>query len=483
MTLSSREIEEWRLREMLAGADSLLEFVRILSPSFERPEHLAPVAELLARAEREPVRALISMPPRHGKTEMVLAAIVWWLMRDPRQTVAYVSHTASFAEGRSERARTMAEYAGMRPGKIWRLDEWRVDSGLPGPPGGVLAVGVDGNLIGRGVNKLIIDDPTKGRTEAESPTIRERIWDRFVGTLIPRLEPVGGVRGSAFVIHTRWHDDDLIGMLEKQEDVKWERVNLPALDEQNRPLWPSTWPWDALDEKRRGVGEFEWAAQYMGQPRPKGGRVFREPARYVHPNFDGARLVIGCDPAAGGSETGDNSAIVVLAIRGAGIKTEVDVLDVFCERVSVPDLVKELVRKQRHWGCPVAVEAVGGFKAVPQMLREIDPELRILEVPMGGSKFDRAQPVAAAWNDVPGRVRVPVGDAPWIKSFIDEVCRFTGVKDAKDDQVDALAHAFNTGILLSAPMKRGSTAAGWEKQKPVLDVVRGADGSYGPLRR
>src|SRR5262249_28583530 len=154
-----------------------------------------------------------------------------------RQTIGYVSHTAPFAEGRSERARTMAQYAGMRPGKIWRLDEWRVDSGIPGPPGGLVAVGVDGNLIGKGLNKLIVDDPTKGRVEAESPTTRERIWDRFVGTMVPRLEPLDGLKGSAFIVHTRWHDDDLIGMLEKQTEVVWERINLPAVDEQQRALW------------------------------------------------------------------------------------------------------------------------------------------------------------------------------------------------------------------------------------------------------
>jgi hypothetical protein len=33
--------------------------------------------------------------------------------------------------------------------------------------------------------------------------------------------------------------------------------------------------------------------------------------------------------------------------------------------------------------------------------------------------------------------------APWLNSFVSEVCGFTGVKDRHDDQVDALAAAFD----------------------------------------
>lgn len=480
--LTEWEVEAWRLAERLRGADSLLDFVTLLSPTFERPDHLKQVAEMLARAEHEPVRGLISMPPRHGKTELILAAMVWWLFRDPRQTIGYVSHTAPFACGRSERARTLAQYCGLQPGSIWRTDEWRVWSPYPGPQGGVVAVGIDGNLIGKGLNKFVIDDPFKGRPEAESPTIRETIWDRFVGTVIPRLEPLDGLPGSAFVVHTRWHDDDLIGRLEKQTEVKWERINLPAIDENNRALWPSKWPWAALDERRREVGPFEWAAQYTGHPVPKGGRIFGEPARYVHPDAIDARIVIGCDPAAGGSATSDYSAIVVLAIRGVGINTTVDVLDVWREQCQVSVLVKKLVEYQKHWNARIVVEAVGGFKAVPQMLRSIDPSMRIFEVHPLGSKHDRAQPIAAAWNDVPGRVRVPV-EAPWLKAFLDEVCSFTGVKDAHDDQVDALSHAFNIGVRLIEPGQRGPAVALYERVGPdPVDAVRQADGSWGPLR-
>jgi predicted phage terminase large subunit-like protein len=67
----------------------------------------------------------------------------------------------------------------------------------------------------------------------------------------------------------------------------------------------------------------------------------------------------------------------------------------------------------------------------------MDRGLRILELPVSGDKFCRAQPAAAAWND--GRLRIPT-QAPWVQDFVGEVTRFTGQGDRHDDQVDALAH-------------------------------------------
>ncbi len=50
--------------------ESLLDFVPRVSPRFKRPEHLARLVSLLERAHKEPLRVLVSVPPRHGKTEV-----------------------------------------------------------------------------------------------------------------------------------------------------------------------------------------------------------------------------------------------------------------------------------------------------------------------------------------------------------------------------------------------------------------------------
>jgi phage terminase large subunit-like protein len=91
---------------------------------------------------------------------------------------------------------------------------------------------------------------------------------------------------------------------------------------------------------------------------------------------------------------------------------------------------------------------VSGFKAVVQILREIDPDLKLYEDFPVGDKFQRAQPAAAAW----GRqlITVPPADkADWdVKGFLKEMQRFTGVGSKKDNQVDCLTGAYNVARRL-----------------------------------
>ncbi len=447
--ITAEELEFLMLLEQLEGSRSILDFLPFISKGYEAPHHLKPLADVLYRCATEGnVRACVSLPPRFGKTEILLHFISWYLLRYPQKTVGYVSYATTFAESKSRKARDLAERAGVRLREdIRSVKEWRTMDG-----GGLLATGIGGPLTGQGLDIALIDDPTKNREEAESPIIRQRNSDWFTSTLLTRLEP----GGSAVVVHTRWHDDDLIGRLAQDTETQWEIINIPAVDDTGKSLWPSRWSEDALDRKRREVGPYDFASMFMGQPRPKGGRMFDEPARYLKADLTGARLVISCDPAASEKTNADFSAIVVLAAKGYGVDQTVYVLDVFRDRVLVPKLVQHLLRLQKHYASPIAIESVAGFKGVAQALRDIDPQLKVYEVAPQTDKFTRAIPCSAAWND--GRVRVPM-EAPWLKTFLDEVRLFTGVKDARDDQIDALAQGFNIVHRASPPLVRGSIAA------------------------
>jgi predicted phage terminase large subunit-like protein len=81
-----------------------------------------------------------------------------------------------------------------------------------------------------------------------------------------------------------------------------------------------------------------------------------------------------------------------------------------------------------------------------------EPNLRVVEVQATTDKLTRALPVAAAVNS--GRLLVPES-APWLKDFLTEMGRFTGVNDKQDDQIDALAHAFTAVNRRSGPQRRG----------------------------
>lgn len=162
------------------------------------------------------------------------------------------------------------------------------------------------------------------------------------------------------------------------------------------------------------------------------------------------KIIIGADPAATEKTSSDYSCAVVLAVSGEfnTLDFRADILEVYRKQVQIPEFVARLADLANKWGAPICVESVAGFKAVPQMLRNLDKRLKVLEAPALGDKFTRALPVSAAWNDpVGGRVRVP-RQADWLQDFLNEIEKFTGVKDAHDDQVDALAHAYNGAQMI-----------------------------------
>lgn len=449
--LTKGEADLWRTLESLAGVESLMDWLQIMSPTYEQPRHLQKLAELIVRSQFEPTYGWCSIPPRFAKTETILHAIAWRLLQDPTCEIAYCTYEANLAYSKSRKIRELAEAAGVQLKKgSTGVHEWQTAQG-----GRVKATGIGGPLTGTGCKWLVIDDAIKNREEAESPVIRQKHWDWLTSTALTRVEPGGSVLINA----TRWHDDDLIGRVQ-QHFPEWTGIHMPAIIESvdalgnihERSLWPSRWPLEELKKKQRLVGEFDWASLYQGQPRPKGGRLFRSPIRYNLPNIvdnqKPFKIIIGVDPAATEKTNADYSAIVVMAFTGAfgTLDFRGDVLEVWKGQVEIPALVARLRDLAVKWGAPVAVESVGGFKAVPQMLRNLDPKLRVIEAPTLGDKFTRALPVAACWND--GRVRLPE-HADWdVSDFLSEVEKFTGVKDVHDDMVDAMSHCFNSAQML-----------------------------------
>lgn len=458
------EAEQQDLAELLADqteAESLADFIRRVTPHHQPPRHLLPIIEQFEAARLRaltgggPIRVCISMPPRHGKSETIFNGLAWWMAHVPADTHAYLSYSVDQARSQSRKIRRRAIDGGVAlDPAMANLSEWRTTSG-----GGLFSSGVDGPLTGKGITGVaVIDDPFKGRADADSTAIRDNVWDWFTSVVMSRLEDA-----SVIVVHTRWHEDDLIGRLAKEPG--WTIINLPAIAEQDdslgrapgEALWPDVRPLPMLLEQRALDG-FNFDALYQGRPRPRGATVFKEASYYDSGTFDrtGWRVVIYADPAASKKTTANHSAILALAVRGYGIGMEGRILEVYRKQRTIPEFVRDLIEFQARHGHAIAnVESVAGFKAVAQMLREIDPALQVKECTPLGDKFQRAQPAASAWNGDPGdpkavpmrppvppRLLVPIR-AVWLKDFMSEVKSFTGVNDAADDQVDCLSGAWN----------------------------------------
>lgn len=392
---------------------------------------------------------IITMPPRHSKSESVKAWLEWSLGQHPEDEAILASYAVDLARRHSRSIRN--EIAGMGSGAFNRYfpavtlaadsaaaTDWALTAG-----GRFKAAGVGVGITGMGARFGVIDDPFKDRKQAESETVREGVWDWFTSAFLTRLTPDARV----VVMHTRWAEQDLVGKIQQRlqdgdtEDLgglRWRVLNLPALAEEDdplgreagEPLWPERYDLTRL-EGIRDANPFEFAALYQQRPSNRGGTVFMDGVgTYTTPHA--GRVYITVDTASSKRETADYSVLTAWVVSGQGPSAQVDVLESVRRRMDITEFAAAARELQDRYGVPLHIEDAGLAKPIIQFLQA--QGLAVRPVKVSGDKFTRAQPYAAAWNG--GRVRLPTA-APWLSAFRAEHLAFTGTKtDAHDDQVD-----------------------------------------------
>lgn len=219
---------------------------------------------------------LVSVPPRHGKSQQCSIDFpAWFLGRNPEKEIIIASYSADLAVGFGAKTREKVDspqFAAIFPDVKLKNDEkakghWRTNEG-----GSYIAAGVGGPMTGRGADILLIDDPVKNREEANSEIYREKTWDWFTSTAFTRLEP----KGVAIVIMTRWHMDDLAGRILVHPELapRTKVITLPAISTRDEkphrpidyPLWPMRFDRTALAEIKTTIGPYDWNALYQGSP-------------------------------------------------------------------------------------------------------------------------------------------------------------------------------------------------------------------------
>lgn len=424
-----RQRAEHTLRTYPAKEFSLGDYIHLLSPEFLRARHLDPVLEELERAEREPVRALISLARRHGKTESIIHALAWFLRRRPSLRVCYATRVAGLARAKSRKARRLAERAGLvLSDESASATDWMtgVDDG------GLFATSVGGDLVGRGFDLVIVDDTLKNRQEAESETVRETILEWFQSTLYPTLEP----GSSCFVVGTRWHEVDLLGVLERTGE--WKTINVPAIGDDGKALWPERWPIEQLKKIEEQIGAYEFAAQYLGRPSSKEGHVFKR-SWLERPSFivDKPEHVIDlCIAVDGAWKTGIGNDYSAISVWGRPLDRSAYLcLDAWRSRVELPELMRALqAYADKHNPHLILVEDSASGIAVIQLLR--NSGLPVVPVKAWQSKMLRAETVAPLFEA--DKVRFVRGE--WNGWAREELANFSPTCE-HDDFVDTASMA------------------------------------------
>ena len=263
------------LRRKAARA-STQSFTEYVSPNWRAGKIHRAICEQLDRVRRKEIdRLLLLCPPQHGKSEITSRKFpALALGDDPREDWIAASATAELAEGFGRDVRNLIgspEYQRLFPDTKLSADSqargrWNTSQG-----GGYYAVGVGGQLFGRG-GAAIIDDPFGSWEDAQSATSREKVWDWFTGTLYNRIRPGKPI----IVIQHRMHEEDLAGRLIERQKAggdRWEIVNLPA--DVNDPPWPERYDRASLERIRDNTDPRQWSALYLQNPTPEDGTFFR----------------------------------------------------------------------------------------------------------------------------------------------------------------------------------------------------------------
>jgi predicted phage terminase large subunit-like protein len=139
-------------------------------------------------------RAMFFLPPGSAKTTYATVVFVPWFMgRHPNSNTIVASYGSELAKKFSRKARSIVKsseyqtiFGATLAGGNTAVDDWSMTNGATYMAGGILS-GITGNRA----DLLVIDDPVKGREDADSETIRDKTWDAYLADLDTRLKPSG----------------------------------------------------------------------------------------------------------------------------------------------------------------------------------------------------------------------------------------------------------------------------------------------------
>lgn len=451
-----------------------------LSKALHPERRIAPHVRLISDRIRAHVlrengasgRLIVCAPPGHAKTDSVSNHTpAWFLETRPGEHVILASATAQLAQKNSRIVRNILAtheddlFARVAPDSS-AVDMWHTADGST-----VRAAGIGGLLSGFRAHLLVIDDPIADAKQANSETFRNHLWDWYLDVADTRCWP----EATQIVMHTRWHQDDLVGrLLAQQEDLRkagmpvreWELLSLPAIAEENdplgrspgAPLWPEKYPLDFLEEQR-AKGSYRWAALYQQRPAPIGGAIFQQEnfrrARMTDREFvlvqpDGTekrvlkalcQIAQTCDTAMKTKTTNDWTVILTFAVTP---EREIIVLGVDRDRIPVPAQLPRLKAQRQRWSPQwQGVEDKAGGTTVLQLAAAEGWPLRPLKA--DGDKVTRAMAAVAMYENG----NVYHCDGPWRETFESELLGFPTADH--DDQVDCIAYA---ALSISRPVPR-----------------------------
>ena len=391
---------------------------------------------------------IVETPPQHGKSMTITEALpAWYLGRNPTARVIEASYNEETAERFSRRNKEKirqfgANLFGHGIGSIDRATEFELDNNQ----GRMISRGIMSGITGNPANLLVIDDPIKNRVEADSDTLRSRLWDEWQNSLKSRL----AAGAKVVVIMTPWHEDDLAArILRTEHNVTLLRLPVEAEEddpmgrEPGEPLCPELgkdekWLHDFKPAYIRDPdgGARAWSALYQCSPRVEDGNLLkRNWWQYFDPheinNF--GTEVISVDAAFKDSESNDYVAISVWGKRHNNYYCRY-MMNRHLNFLATLQAIRS-VKQMFPRALAVLIEDKANGSAIINVLQQ---EMFCIPVNPRGGKVSRVNSVSAAIES--GHVYLP-RSAPWVSDFVDQCAAFPNA--AHDDMVDSASQALS----------------------------------------
>ena len=416
--------------------NDLYEFMRHTYPGFIEGEHIRKMCEKLMQVEKgECKRLIVTMPPRHSKSDTVSTWFpAWYLGRNPTKRIITSSYSMDLAVDISNAVRNLIQSPDYQ--RIWNhqmsvdtAKTWKIEHPNNHRPTYV-ATGVMGGQTGRGSDCFIIDDPIKNMEEALSPTYRERLWRWYQSAARTRLQP----GASMIIIQTRWSHDDLTGrllkMMNEESSEQWDVLHFKAIQDDGSALWPEMYDLHELEAIRSAVGSRTFNALYQGMPSTEEGNILKREWWQFYESLKEGDTIQSWDTAYKTGQENDYSVCWTLRKCDTGIYA----IDMLRGKWEYPEMKRIAVQHyHQHKPSIVLIEDHASGQTLIQDLR------RSTDIPIKPIRADRdkVSRVNAIANTIEGgRLYLP-SEQSWTSTAIEECAAFPSGEH--DDIVDALS--------------------------------------------
>lgn len=406
-------------------------------------------------------KLVIQAPPQHGKSVQIVDFISWLAGKMPDNRTIYTSFSERLgirANLRLQRLYDSDLYKAIFPDTKINSSNSVTISGqhlrnreileYVGREGFFRNTTVRGSITGESLDLGVIDDPIRGRADANSEAIRNAAWDWFTDDFFTRFSDDAGL----LAILTRWHIDDPIGrLIERFDGVKL--LSYPAIAEKDEPhrkegeaLFPEHKSLAFLLERKAVMDTANWLALYQQSPTMLGGNIIRGEwfGRYRQPPVIKYRKIYA-DTAQKTKERNDYS---VFECWGLGEDGRVYLLDLIRGKWEAPELERRAID---FWNKhkPTVQFRVGALRKL--MIEDKASGTGLIQsiktkghIPVEGiqrhtDKLVRVKDVVGYIES--GLVMIPE-EAPWVSEFVAECEAFTDDDGhAHDDQIDPMCDA------------------------------------------